>query len=174
MSGTSSRGNPALGDIVRSVVVIGVILLAVFGIGQIMTVKPEHPTSTVDYRSALQSARPVASFDILAPTSLPEGWRATSARYDDDAWHLGVITDDDEYVGLEQLRAGVRETVRKFAEDSRPAGSVTIDGTPWQRRSEPDGDSTYVRRDGDMTVLVTGSATRAEIERYVSSLSASS
>ncbi|WP_187271854.1 DUF4245 domain-containing protein [Aeromicrobium terrae] len=174
MSGTSSRGNPALGDILRSVAVIGAILLGVYGIAQIMTVEPEHPTSTVDYQSALDSARPVADFDLLGPTSLPKGWRATSARYESDSWHLGVITDDDEYVGLEQLRASAQETIRKFAEDSRPAGSVTIDGTSWQRRTEPDGDSTYVRRDGDMTVLVTGSAKRAEIERYVSSLSSSS
>jgi len=174
MSGTSSRGNPALGDIVRSVVVISVILLGVFFIGKIMTVEPEHPTSTIDYQSALKSARPVADFDLLGPTSLPKGWRATSARYDKDSWHLGVVTDDDEYVGLEQLRASAKETIGKFADGSRADGSVTIDGTRWDRRSGPDGESTYVRRDGDMTVLVTGSTTRAEVERYVSSLSASS
>lgn len=174
MSGTSSRGNPGLGDILRSVAVIGAILLGVYGIAQIMTVEPEHPTSTIDYQSALDSARPVANFDILGPTSLPKGWRATSARYESDSWHLGVVTDDDEYVGLEQLRASAEKTIRTFADGSSADGSVTIDGTRWERRSGPDGDSTYVRRDGDMTVLVTGSTTRAAIERYVSSLSSSS
>jgi hypothetical protein len=163
-----------LGDILRSVVVIGVILLAVFAVAQVMTVKPDHPTSAVDYQSAVESARPVADFDILAPTSLPSGWRATSARYDSNSWHLGVVTDDDEYVGLEQTRSSAEKTIRMFAEGSHADGSATIAGTRWERRSGPDGESTYVRRDGDMTVLVTGSTTRDDVERYVASLSASS
>lgn len=173
MSGTSSRGNPSPGDIARSIGVIGVILVALFGVGKLVTVEPDQPTRTVDYRSAVESARPVADFPLLAPPSLPSGWRATSARYEPDSWHLGVLTSGDEYVGLEQVRISERRAVERFADGSRADGAVPIEGTTWSRRNGPDGDSTYVRRDGDITVLVTGSASREQVERYVASLSAS-
>ena len=173
MSGTSSRGNPSLGDIARSVAVLGAIVLALFGVGKLLTLTPDDPAPTVDYKTAAQSSRTVADFDLLAPTSLPEGWRATSVRYETGSWHLGVLTDDDEYVGLEQLRATPGQTIERFAAGSRASGTVTIDGTTWSRRTGPDDDVILVRRDGDMTTLVTSSAPPDDVERYVSSLSAS-
>jgi hypothetical protein len=162
-----------MGDIARSVGVLGAIVLLLFGLGQLLTITPDDPSPTVDYRTAAESSRTVADFDLLAPTSLPDGWRATSVRFETGSWHLGVLTDDDEYVGLEQLRAAPRRAIERFAAGSRAAGTVTIDRTTWSRRAGPDDDVTYVRRDGDMTILVTGSAPRDDVERYISSLSAS-
>ncbi|MGI9084188.1 MAG: DUF4245 domain-containing protein [Aeromicrobium sp.] len=174
MSGTSSHGNPSMGDIARSLGVLGVIILILFGVGQLLTITPDKPTtSTVDYRTAAESSRTVADFDLLAPSTLPKGWRATSVRYEPDSWHLGVLTDEDAYIGLEQGRITETRAVERFAEGSRAAGTVVIDGATWTRRAGPDVDTTYVRRDGDLTNLVTGSAPPAEIERYISSLSAS-
>jgi hypothetical protein len=173
MSGTSSRGNPSLGDIARSVAVLGAIVLALFGIGKLLTLTPDDPAPSVDYKTAAESSRTVADFDLLAPTALPDGWRATSVRYETDEWHLGVLTDEDDYVGLEQLRATPWRTIERFAAGSRASGTVTIDGTAWSRRTGPDDDVTYLRRDGEVTTLVTSRAPRADVERYISSLSAS-
>ncbi len=173
MSGTSSRGNPSMGDIIRSVAVLGLVLLVLFGIGRLVTVEPDGPARVVDYRTAAESSRTIADFDLLAPPTLPQGWSATSVRFDDGEWHLGVLTDEDEYIGLEQVRLGEKSAIDRFAGESRPDGTSEIDGDTWTRRSADDGDTTYVRRDGDMTVLVTGSAPRDVIERYISSLSAS-
>ena len=173
MSGTSSRGNPSLGDVARSVAVLGAIVLVLFGIGQLVTVTPDDPAPTVDYETAAESSRTIADFDLLAPTSLPEGWRATSVRYRTGSWHLGVLTDDDEYIGLEQVRGSTGRAIGRFAKGSRAAGEVTIADATWSRRIGPDDDITYVRPDGNMAVLVTGSAPRDDVERYISSLSAS-
>ena len=174
MSGTSSRGNPSMADIARSVGVLGVIVLALFGLGQLLTITPDKPsTSSVDYRTAVESSRTVSDFELLAPTTLPEGWRATSVRFDSDAWHLGVLTDDDAYVGLEQVRMSEERAVERFAEGSRADGTAVIDGDTWSRRTGPDDDTTYLRRDGDVTNVVIGTARPPEIERYISSLSAS-
>jgi uncharacterized protein DUF4245 len=173
MSSASSRGNPRMGDILRSVGLLGLILVTLFGVGKLLTVTPDEPTHPVDYRSAVESSRKVADFDLLAPTKLPQGWRATSVRFDPDAWHLGVLTADDDYVGLEQVRTGEKRAIERFAEGSRADGSATIDGVTWSRRSGPGDDTTYVRREGDMTIVVTGTAPRDDIERYVSSLSSS-
>jgi hypothetical protein len=173
MSGTSSRGNPSMGDILRSVAVLGAIILALFALGRFFTVAPDEPTRTVDYQSAAQNSRKAATFELLAPRSLPEGWRATSVRFGKSSWHLGVVTDDEKYVGLEQVKAEVGRAVERFAEGSSPKGDAVVDGETWTLHTGPRDDLTFARRDGDMTVVVTGSASRAELERYIASLSSS-
>jgi len=173
MSGTSSRGNPSMGDIARSVAVLGAILLALFGLGRLLTVTPDEPASTVDYRSAVESSRTVADFDVLAPASLPDGWRATSVRFEQDSWHLGVVTADDDYVGLEQVAADPRRALDRFANGSRSYGDTVVGREKWSLYTGPGDDLTYVRRDGDMTIVVTGTAPRQVMESYISSLSTS-
>jgi hypothetical protein len=60
--------------------------------------------------------------------------------------------------------------VHDFAPKSRAAGSVKVGGRTWTTRTESDGDRIYVRDFGDTSVLVISSASRADTERYVSSL----
>ncbi len=166
-----------MGDILRSMVVIGVILLGLFGIGRFFTDNPEDPVRAVDYEQTLQQVRSTTDIDVLAPTTLPEGWRATSARFEpgsndtDGTWHLGVITDDDEYLGLEQSSLSVERAAERWAKDSEEAGSAQVAGQVWMVRAGPRDRTTYVVRDGDRTTLVTGTTSPEEMESYISSLS---
>ena len=174
MSGTGrSRGNPSMGDIFRSIAVLGGIILTLFVVGRIVTITPDQPTRAVDYREAVESSRTVSEFDLYAPRSLPQGWRATSVRFEEDAWHLGVVTDADDYVGLEQVADSTKRAIERFADDSRASGDAVVGGETWSLRTGPDDDLTYVRRDTGNTVVVTGTAPRPVMERYISSLSAS-
>lgn len=173
----SSRGNPDIGDIVRSVAVIGVIVLALFGFGKFFTERPEDPVSAIDYQKTLQQVRTTTDIDVLAPATLPDGWRANAARFEpgsggnEGSWHLGVITDDDEYLGLEQSPLSVNRSVDRWAEGSVEAGSAQVAGQVWSVRAGPRDRTTYVTRDGDRTTLVTGTVPPDEIEAYISSLS---
>jgi hypothetical protein len=163
-----------MGDVVRSVVVIALIILAVWGIGKFFTRNPDTPVKAIDYATIVQQARPVAGFDLLAPRSLPQGWIATSARFEaKKSWHLGVLTDDEDYIGLEQVTAGVDRAVDRFAEDSKAGGKADIAGDTWTVREGPDDRLTFVRRADGLTTLVNGTAPRRVIEDYVSSLSTS-
>jgi hypothetical protein len=162
-----------MGDILRSVGVLGVLILALWGFGQLFTNTPDKAVKPIDYASTVRSARPAAEFELLAPPALPAGWVATSARFTPTSWHLGVITDDEEYIGLEQAKLDEKRVIDDFAKDSKAAGTVTINGKEWDRRSGPGGDVTYVRSEAGLTTLVTGEAPRAEVEAYVASLSAS-
>ena len=174
MSSTgSTRGNPSMGDILRSMFVIAVVLLALWGIGQFFTSEPETPVKTVDYARVVEQARPAADFPLAAPPSLPEGWKATSARFQPDAWHLGVLTDNEEYIGLEQVTTSVSSAIERFAKDSQPQGEAEVAGQTWERRKGPDDRLTYVRREGELTTLVDGTASRSVIEDYIASLSTS-
>ncbi len=174
MSSTrSSRGNPSMGDILRSMLVIAVIILGLYGIGRIFTSAPESPVKAIDYALVVEQARPAAEFPLLAPPSLPEGWKATSARFQTTSWHLGVLTDDEQYLGLEQLQAGVDRAVERFADKSTSDGTAQVAGQTWMVRTGPDGRLTYVREEGGYTTLVNGTTSRAVLERYLESLSAS-
>ncbi len=174
MSSTgSTRGNPAFGDIVRSMVVIGVIILGLYGFGQLFTSTPESKVKTIDYVSVVEQARPAATFPLAAPASLPKGWRATSARFQTAGWHLGVLTDDDDYMGLEQLRATVDRAVDRFAEDSSSDGTAEVAGQTWSIRKGPDDRLTYLRNENGLTTLVNSTASRPVVEDYIASLSTS-
>lgn len=162
-----------MGDIVRSMVVIGIIILALYGVGQLFSSGEKAKVDTVDYASVVEQARPAATFPLAAPTSLPQGWRATSARYQTNGWHLGVLTDDGDYVGLEQVRSSVDRAVEQFADGSKPAGTAEVAGQTWTVRSGPNGRWTYVRSEDGLTTLVNSSASRAVVEDYIESLSTS-
>lgn len=162
-----------MGDIVRSVAVLGVIVLGLYGFGQLFSREPETPTPAVDYATIVDQVRPVADFKVLAPSSLPKGWQANKASFDIEGWHLGVLTDDKEYIGLDQATVSVERAVERFADGSKADGTADIDGETWSVRKGPNGRTTYVRRDGDATAVVIGTPSRKVIEDYLSSLSTS-
>ena len=151
---------------------MGALLLGAFVVGQLVTVTPDRPERRVELADAVAGARAAARFDVFAPRALPKGWVANSARFGPDGWHLGVLTTDDKYIGLEQATTSPERIVDDFAPKSRATGIVKLAGAAWQVRTESDGDRVYVRDLGETSVLVIGSAPRAELERYVSSLSA--
>lgn len=149
---------------------MGALLVGVFAVGKLVTVTPDRPERQVELADAVAGARAAAKFDVIAPRGLPNGWIANSARFGPEAWHLGVLTPEDEYIGLEQSTTSAKGIVEDFAPKSRPVGEARLAGEVWQVRTEADGDRVYLRDVGETSVLVIGSASRAELERYVSSL----
>lgn len=168
-SAGGSRGR-TFGDALRTTVIMGVLLIGAFAVGQIVTVTPDRPERRVELTDAIAGAQASAAFSVVAPPSLPKGWIANSARFGPDGWHLGVLTDQDKYIGLEQATTSAKGIVDDFAPQSRAVGEVRLNGNAWQVRTESDGDRIYVRDLGETSVLVIGTARRAELERYVSSL----
>lgn len=164
-----------MGDILRSMVVITLIILALWGFGKLFTSDSEEPVvKSIDFAQVVSQARLAAKFDLLAPSTLPAGWRATSARFDaQSSWHLGVLTADDEYLGIEQLKVSADRAVDRFAEGSKSAGTAEVDGVTWTVRKGPKKYWTYVREADGMAILINGTTSRAELEDYISSLSTS-
>jgi hypothetical protein len=161
-------------DVVRSLVIVLAIIGAIALYQAVLTEDPAPPNPSVEYAPAAEAARDDANYPVLAPPQLPDGWRATSVRYapgEEWSWHLGVLTPDEEYVGLEQAPVDVETLVDEAAEGTEPVSAVQIDGTDWQlRRDESRGETTLVHRSDGVTTLVTGSATQATLEDYIRSL----
>ena len=167
--------NASLADMLRSILAIGALLLGLAAIGYWFQVKPDDSVKAVDYVSAVEAARGDADFDVLAPTSLPAGWKATTVRYESGErgqWHLGVLTDTEEYIGLEQSGIGTQRAIERFAPKTEATGKTTIAGQSWQVRQSNRGENTLVRDDDDITIIVTGTADLAVIKKYAATLSA--
>ena len=153
------RLDVTLGDMVRGVALLALAVLVVgwfLGLFRNDTVvEPE----AVDVVAVAEEAQPAAPFELAVPTSLPAGWRATSARFEplEDSWHVGFLTAADEYVGLEQSAHGVEALVADFAADAIPAGQARLPGRTWRRLvDETDGEVTLVRGGAAAGTLVTG------------------
>jgi hypothetical protein len=158
-----------IADPLRTTAVLLVIIAVLAGAQQLLSDAPTTPVRPIEYAPAAEAARTVAPFEVLAPKQLPEGWRATSVRYapgEEATWHLGVVTDQDKYVGVEQAVGTVEGLIDSFAAESQPDGSVIVAGDTWQVLREGD-ETTLVRDDGGSATLVTGDAPQADVELMV-------
>ena len=88
-------------------------------------------------------------------------------------WHLGVLTDQKRYVGLEQAERPVRQMVRRVRRPAtrRAAPPSRSRGAPWATYTDAGGDLALVREDGATTTLVVGhDVPRAQLLAYTASL----
>ncbi len=131
---------------------------------------PADPVEPVDWRSTAAYARDEAGFEVLAPQRLPQGWIATSVRFgrgDQESWHLGVLTDQRRYIGLEQSEDSAGTMVETFVDEEAEAdGEVSVAGQTWQVWRDEE-DTALVRESGDITTLVVGTVGREQLEDYV-------
>lgn len=159
---------------VRSVLVLVALLGVVLAYQRFYSARDRDYNPPVDVGPALVQARDVAPFDVLAPADLPPGWTATSVRYTPGSsprWHVGWLTPTQEYAGLEQADVPPEQLVQEVAAGTTAVGDVDVAGTTWQVRTDQQrGETTLVRPDGDGAVLVTGSASQAELEELAAAL----
>ena len=174
MSEQAGRYERSASGMIGAMLVLLLVIAAFLVFREINRTTLEPPVRNIDYVQVAEFARSEASFPVLAPASLPSGWRATSATYTpepDEAWHLGVLTDDGKYVGLEQAPSSQESMVdTHVSEEATRSGEVEIDGESWAAWSDEKGDDALVRRDGETTTLVVGTAGQDVLVDYVETL----
>lgn len=153
------------------------LIVAIWALSRFQHRGVQDPARPVDYTAQLAAARDAASFAVLAPSSTPAGWRATSVSWDgqppDLTWHLGFLTAQNEYVGLEQGSAPRADFVAASTSATEPGKPVTIRGRRWQSLSSADGGvHALVRQGPGVTTVVTGTASLGQLVKFAASLSA--
>lgn len=135
---------------------------------------PPSPVKAEDYLTPAKYARTAADFPLLAPKKLPDGWIATSVTFDQgkkQAWHLGCLTEDRRYVGLEQAHRPIPDMVEEYVDpDAEQGDDVTTGGETWQSWTDAGGDTALVRRGDDVTTLVVGQVPLATLETFIATL----
>lgn len=159
-----------------------VTVLAVVGFAAFRGVTRDNdptPVRTVEYARLVKAARADKQLLVAAPGQLPQGWKATSATYEDGrspTWHLGLLTDQRTYVGVEESRSSIEDLVDQHVDpDAEHGKDVTIAGETWQTWTDAGGDYAVARslRKGGTTVeswLVVGTAPAGEIRDFAGAL----
>jgi hypothetical protein len=171
------------GDMIRSLALI-VIPLAVIAI--IFTNVPDDaPVEEVDWKPVLATARQQAPYEVLAPTNLPEGWRATRVNWvplgrpylngeasPRNLWQIGFLTPQEVYIDLTQGDMGAQEMVDQQSREGTPDGNSVIAGLTWQRLVSPDGRTrSLVLRGPATTAIVSANLPYEALEAYATTLS---
>jgi hypothetical protein len=174
VSQQSARYQRTFSGLVGAMVVLLLVVLAFVLFRALNRSDVEDPVQPVDYADNLEFWQSEASFELLAPAALPDGWIATSARFESSkpqSWHLGVLTDDDHYIGIEQERADEASMVGEFVDEHAVAGDeVSVTGATWHAYSDEGGDHALVRRADGVTTLVVGTVSQDRLIAFVETL----
>ncbi|MFF9338518.1 MULTISPECIES: DUF4245 domain-containing protein [unclassified Streptomyces] len=141
---------------------LGVIMVAA-GVMYLFIPHDENadPVKAKDYRVELVTAQRAAPYPVLAPEGLGDGWKATVVSYrreQADAWQLGFLSPDTQFVSVNQSTAEPKKFVPKVTHAAKNTGRTqTVGGREWQRWEGPKYDA-LVRTEAGATTVVTGTA----------------
>jgi uncharacterized protein YjeT (DUF2065 family) len=131
------RGRETALDMLRSMGVLAVFV----GFILLITWRP-LPDSTgikpVDAFSAAKAAQSRAEFPLLLMV-MPSGWNATSARLEKapndntkHVWHIGYVTDTDNYLAVEQTDTALREAfIKANTNGPKESNPIRLESTSW-------------------------------------------
>jgi hypothetical protein len=171
----ASRLNTA--NMVRSLLPLVVICLLLVG-WQAFRSSGDVGVRTVDPSSSVQLAAARASYELLVPAGLDEGYRPTSARTDAGAagegdpvtLEIGYLTPEEEFAGFVVSDDRDADPVADVLGGAEEQGTVDIGGDRWTRSTTGAGETALSREAGGATVLVTGSASDDELEAVAASV----
>jgi hypothetical protein len=123
----------------------------------------------VDLESAVQAAQSAGDVPVVNPV-LGEDWQLTSARRERPdgqlpaTWHLGWLSPEEEYVGLEATRESTPDWVREVTSDGEETDTLDVAGETWTVYSSPEqGRVSLLLERPDGVLVVTGSAVLDEL-----------
>lgn len=155
------RGYETVLDMVRS---MGLVALAVAAVVLVTwRPTPDGGAKPVDLSAIAAGAEDRVGFPLLVP-DLPTDWVPTSARLEpatDDithhTWHIGWVSPDGAYFGLEQSDTLLVETYQSVWVGDWPGSPVEVGGVEWQVHLSPTGDQmVYVHRGEGWLVALLG------------------
>ncbi|TCC39602.1 DUF4245 domain-containing protein [Kribbella sindirgiensis] len=155
-----------------------VICLAVVAFLITVTWRPkkEAEPKAVEYTAQLQDARKAASW-VRGPEPMPSGWTATSVEFrtpqqEPITWHLGIVTNEKKYVGLEQSNVSGGKYVAEKLGRTSDDGTTSVGGVTWQRKVLLDrkNENALLLVGSGVTTIVAGNAGYPALEAFASVL----
>jgi hypothetical protein len=131
-----------------------------------------EPVRGIDPTSTVQLAAARASYPLVVPSALPDGYRPTSARTDAGqaeagdpvTLEIGYLTPAEEFAGFVVSDDARVDAVTGVLGGVEERGTVDLDGETWTRGTTQRGETALWREADGLTVLVTGSAADDELE----------
>ncbi len=178
MANRKPRGRETVWDMVLSMLAVGATVAVIM----LIAWRPQQEVSqSVDYSAAVSNALISQTWPISVPSEIPSGYRATSARFEPETygesgdlrWFVGFQTESGEYVSLWQSD-GPTKSIVAAATNSAPCDSTAeIAGTTWQKcEIEKPLTRAFVKSEGEVTTVVSGTVPWEELSRFAQSLEA--
>jgi hypothetical protein len=161
----------SFGNMVRSLLPLVVICLLVVAWTTLRQDADENPVREVDPSSTVQLAAARASYQILLPQGLDQGYRPTSARTDAGnagegdpvTLEIGYVTPEEEFAGFVVSDDRRADPVAAVLDGGTEGGTVDVAGRPWTRSTTERGETALSREDDGVIVVVSGSADEDEL-----------
>lgn len=159
--GTGAAGRRGLRTTARDMVLSLLAVLAL--VAGVVLLVPRPNSTAIEGLDVAAAARGVAdrvAFDPVVP-DVPAGWTATSAELRDGTdgiltWHVGYLTDEGRYVGVEQAASWSAEWESILTSGGTTTGYLTVDDRTWREMYKPGRDVTsLLLRSDALVVLVT-------------------
>ena len=173
MSEQPARYQRSASGMVGALIVLLLAIGAFVGFRALNREELEVRPEPVDYLAAVEAVQREGR-TVVYPYPLPAGWTATSieARRGQN-WGIGFVTPQD-FAGLQQSPRPVAELLATYVDeetsslpDVEPGGEL---GGSWRAFEDEDGDLAFATEHEGQTVLVYGSASRADLLRLAGSL----
>lgn len=134
----------------------------------------------VDYSDVVSGFGQVTHVPALAPVGLPSSWRATYANLTgssaaDERISIGWAAPGSTFAGLDETTGDPASLIASVLgkRGATTSGTTTIAGVTWDLRTSDRGEHALTRTSGGLTVVVTGNARPADLDRLCASLRAS-
>jgi hypothetical protein len=176
-----SRYDRSFGGLLAAMIVTVLFVAAYVGFRALTRDQPDV-VEKVDYLSCVAYLQE-ADVTVVYPGELPPHWKATSINFErgnPPRWRVGMVTDDDEFVGVVQQKMEVADLLHSYVDQSPAQGDDaapvnTLGAAQWQTWSDAGGDHAFstVLDSGPLagqTLLVYGSASVADQEAVLATL----
>ncbi|MFP5417082.1 MAG: DUF4245 domain-containing protein [Actinomycetes bacterium] len=160
-----------------------VLLVPLVAVVYFFTRNPEPPITPVDYRPLAEQAAAAASYPVLVPENLPDGWVATRARWTPaggrlvggepapgDTWQLGFLSPERSYFALDQRDVAPETFVADVTRQGRPDGETAVGQELWTRYLSEDGRTRSLVRESEGVTIVSGDLPYEALAAFASTL----
>jgi hypothetical protein len=158
-------------------VLAAILLLLLVGPARTLLFPGDNRQPAVDYRDQVAGFARVAHTPALVPGRLPDGWRANGAdltvsKQHGVHLHIGWGLPGDRYAGLDETDADGATLLRQVLghRGLQVVGTRGLGAEQWQVRRSQRGETALSRAFGPVTVVITGSASDAQLDLLASSL----
>jgi hypothetical protein len=156
--------------------IMAFVLLATPARGLIFPDRNDRMPAT-DYSDVVQGFGQVTHHPAFAPVGLPSSWRANAANLTgssatNERLHIGFVTPGSHYAGVDETAgdgaALIADVLGKRG--AATTGTATIGGVAWDVRFSDRGEMARTLFTGGLTIVVTGDAPAADLDRLCASL----
>ncbi|KQU70907.1 hypothetical protein ASD62_07525 [Phycicoccus sp. Root563] len=172
----SSYANGSVPNMIRSLLVIGALVAVLVAVVPRVNNVTQPP---VDVAGASVEVARESGWPIEVPTNLPDGWRATSVRYERSTdglmvWHAGYQSPTGNYVAIEQTKDATAKWIEAQTNRAAAKGTVEAGGRTWTtyvRSGKVQNSLVHEAGAGDeLTTIITGTGTLDELSAFAGTL----